>query len=609
MRSKIFIAVLCLCLPFLACVQKIAGGSTETTNPAVAGVLYQPDGKTPAAGVRVHIRPQKTLADTSGTGLSKRAAILAATDSVVTDSAGRYAFDTTLDTGTYVIEAASGNNAVLVDSVAVKSKATTDSLAADTLKPAGALKGVIKLSEGGDPRKVFVLAFGIDRFARVNADGSFKFSNLAEAKYDLRLISSLDNYGVLDTVGVSVKSADTTDLDTVTLPFTGVPTPKNVRIAYDTLKQIVTLTWSKADTALVKSYNVYRRNVDSNTVAVRINASPVVDTVYKDSTGVQGTTYEYMVAAMNKSATEGTKSAVNTVVIITAYRLSDTLGTLGSADNQLNMPRTIVCVGSNYVIADIVAPYPSATKLKIFSPSQGFVKAFTVRNSTNAELLYSWAIAADGRGIIYMVFKDTTYRLDTTGQILGKYALPIVDASPGLVSIFLRDTVKIYSLNRGTQIVTVRDTTGATIETFPVTTTSYGSYALAVDSSGTVLVADRDQRSVSLYSAVGALSDTWNLSSTGAAQIASMKNVVFDARGHVFVDDAAAGDVKIFNRNGQFIGGFESFLNTKIWQGTVNDNTDHVSMVLNPDGTLGILEGNVYNALFLYSNLASIFLP
>ena len=276
-------------------------GNGSGVGNALVGVLYLPDGKTPARGVRVNIRPKTSLADLSGAGLPKRLAVLAATDSVVTDSTGKYAFDTTLDTGTYIITSASGNNAVLIDSVAVKNKATTDTLAPDTLKPAGALKGVIRLSEGGDPRKVFVLAFGIDRFAKVNVDGSFKFSALAEAKYDLRLISSLDNYGVLDTVGVPVRSADTTNLDTISLPFTGIPTPKNVSLSYDTLKQIVSLTWTKADTALVKSYNVYRRNVDSNTVAVRINTSPVADTVYRDSTGVQGTTDENMVAAEMKA--------------------------------------------------------------------------------------------------------------------------------------------------------------------------------------------------------------------------------------------------------------------------------------------------------------------
>jgi hypothetical protein len=293
---------------------KIAGNSSQTPN-AVVGILYQPDGKTPATGVRVHIRPQKTLADTFGTGLSKRLAVLAATDSVVTDSAGRYAFDTTLDTGTYVVEAASGNNAVLIDSVTVKNKAATDTLAPDTLKPAGALKGVIKLSEGGDPRKVFVLAFGIDRFAKVNADGSFKFAGLAEAAYDLRLISSLDNYGVLDTVGVSVRSGDTTDLDTIRLPFTGIPTPKNVRISYDTLKQIVTLTWNKADTGLVKGYNVYRKYQSPDSNFVKLNNGILLDTFFLDTNAQLDQSYDYFVRALDTNMNEGLNSQITTVKI------------------------------------------------------------------------------------------------------------------------------------------------------------------------------------------------------------------------------------------------------------------------------------------------------
>ena len=195
-------------------------------------------------GVRVVIRPRTTLADTSRLGLSKR---MADTASAVTDASGRFVIDS-IDTGTYVIEAASGNNAVFIDSVVVKRTDSTLNLPPDTLKPAGAIKGVIRLSEGGDPRKVFVLAFGVDRFAGVEADGRFRFQGLAEASYRLRIISTLDNYGVVDTV-TTVRSADTTDLDTIELPFTGIPTVKGLTLIYDRLRQIVTLRWNRADTA------------------------------------------------------------------------------------------------------------------------------------------------------------------------------------------------------------------------------------------------------------------------------------------------------------------------------------------------------------------------
>jgi hypothetical protein len=382
---------------------KITGNGSQTPN-ALVGILYQSDGKTPASGVRVHIRPQKSLADTSGIGLSKRTAVLAATDSVVTDSAGRYSFDTTLDAGTYVVEAASGNNAALIDSVAVTSKDSTDTLAPDTLRPAGALKGIIKLSEGGDPRKVFILAFGIDRFARVNADGSFKFSALAEGKYDLRLISSLDNYGVLDTVNIPVESGDTLNMDTISLPFTGIPTPKNVSIAYDTLKQIVALSWSKAAPTLVNGYYVYRRNVDSNTVLARINTSAITDTLYKDSTGIQDQTYEYRVVAVDKNATEGTKSAGVSVIIAPAIRLVDSIGVGSFQGYQVfNFDKK-----GNLFIADV---FSNSWKYYAFG------SALTAINFVSSiGLKYPAAFDFDSSGNLFTINQDGIFKIDSSGN-------------------------------------------------------------------------------------------------------------------------------------------------------------------------------------------------
>ncbi|MBD3392019.1 MAG: hypothetical protein GF418_08095, partial [Chitinivibrionales bacterium] len=151
-KALALLSVGCIAL-YLCCTtdSPTAGNSSESGNGIVAGILYEPDGTGFAAGIPVKIRPKNTLADTAGFGgLTKR---LADTMTVTTDDSGRFVFDTTLDTGTYVIEAISGNNAVLIDSVVVQD---TVNLPPDTLEPVGAIKGVIRLSEGGDPRKVFV---------------------------------------------------------------------------------------------------------------------------------------------------------------------------------------------------------------------------------------------------------------------------------------------------------------------------------------------------------------------------------------------------------------------------------------------------------------------
>jgi hypothetical protein len=477
MKTKILFVAVCIgsILFLLKCTNPTqTTGNGSGSGNAVVGKLYQSDGKTPAKGVRVHIRPQKTLGDTAGGGLGKR---MADTASVVTDSAGRFAFDSTLDTGTYIVEAVSGNDAALIDSVVVKNKAATDTLYPDTLKPAGALKGVIKLSEGGDPRKVFILAFGIDRFARVNADGSFKFSGLAEAKYDLRLISSLDNYGVLDTPNVVVTASETTDLKTIELPFTGIPTPKNVTIAYDTLKQIVTLTWSKADTALVKSYNVYRRNVDSNTVAVRINVSPVADTVYRDSTGVQDQTYEYLIAAVNKGTTEGTKSTGRSVKVVEAYSLSDTILTL--AEPTFSMK---VFAGKIYVA---VAPISSDSgKLQIYDLDGNLIKEWKIpRGLYKGDEVFN-AIDVANENSIFIVNRDNdVIHFDSTGVVLDSLHFEF-----NIRGIAVSDS-NVYLGNSTTQAITKSNAKGQMLSTIGSgKMENLGSFAINAD--GDLLVAD-----------------------------------------------------------------------------------------------------------------------
>lgn len=307
-------------------------------------MLYEPDGITPAKGAVVHIRKKSTLADTSQPGLSKK---LADTSTVTTNDSGVFRIDT-IDTGTYVIEGTSGNNLALIDSVRIIPDSIR-TLPPDTLKPAGAIKGIIILSEGGDPRQVFVLAFGIDRFARVDTGGTFKFSNLARGLYDLRLISGLFNYGVMDTSGVRVIAGDTTNLGTISLPFTGIPTPKNLKVSYDTLKQFVILTWDKADTALVDGYNVYRAIKGQNFSLITQTPLSETTTTYYDSAVAVGNTYEYRVVSRKTSGEESPKVDIlgDTVMAVSTSLVTTTI--TWSLNNTINDTASIndtirVCV-------------------------------------------------------------------------------------------------------------------------------------------------------------------------------------------------------------------------------------------------------------------------
>src|SRR3989339_1676222 len=443
------------------------GGGVETGNTSamVMGKLYLADGHTPAANATLHIRKKTVLADTSEAGLHKVLADTAAT--VTTDDTGGFAIDS-INPGLYVIEGAEDSNVVLIDSVAVTSQDSTVVLPPDTLKPAGALKGVIYLSEGGDPRKVFILAFGIDRFAGVNTDGSFKFSNLAEGKYDLRIISSLDNYGVLDTFGISVISADTANLDTIRLPFIGIPTPKNVSIVYDTLRQIVTLTWAKADTALAKTYNVYRRNVGLNTVLARINTSPIADTVYRDSTGVQDSTYEYRVAAVNTAATEGTKSAVIGVKMVSAFAVLDTVGSGEGAGDTKFSGLIGIAIDSNNNIYAVNNGYNMVQK---FDSSGNFLFHIGgVFGSDSGQFRYPTDVAVDSEGNVFIgdAENNRIQKFDRNGNYLLQWGR-LGDSVGQFREIF---AVTVYH-----GFVFVSEKTGSRVQKFDLS----GNFLLSID--------------------------------------------------------------------------------------------------------------------------------
>jgi sulfatase modifying factor 1 len=299
-----------------------AGNSTQTGNPVVAGIFYNPDGTTPAFNVAVYIRSINKLSDTNDLGSSF---VEPNTAVAYTDANGQYAIDT-LDTGMYVIEGTSGNNRVLIDSVHIINSETTTTIPPGTLKPAGAIKGVIYLSAGGDLRKVFVLAYGIDRFEQVNSDGAFIFKGLAEGSFDLRIITLNNDYNVMDTFDIPVKSADTTDLDTLKLSHVDIPPPTNLQVRYDTLHQIVQLRWSPADTSRIDGYTVYRAVKGRDGSRQILMFLPKTATVFADTSVNVGLTYEYRVVSRISSGEESHKidSEADTVMAVSSSLVTTT---------------------------------------------------------------------------------------------------------------------------------------------------------------------------------------------------------------------------------------------------------------------------------------------
>lgn len=394
-----------------------SGTASETGN--VTCKLVYPNGN-PVTQARIKILPSDTIADTASLGLGK---VFAGIDTTLTSDSGIYYIDS-VDSGTYVVQAADNDsNAVLIDSVVVTHLDSLVDLGTDTLEPVGAIKAVVKLSEGGDPRKVFILAFGTDRYALPDANGVFTFGNLAEGTYKLRLISSLDDYAVLDTAGVLVISDSTTDLDTLELPFTGIPTPKGLSASYDTLTGVVTLAWNALAYDSLDGYIVYR-NDTASTTPVKISGSTVVrdtvyrDTVFSDLLDSNSHVFDYRIRAQAKNANVGdnySKSVEITATSPRSVRTFLTLTTAGTRNDTASIHDTV----------NVIVAYSNQTRKNnslfwyVDHPESLVAKVDVSDAIGNDTLKYAWPDS--GAKKAYVKAKDSggSFRLDSVSiQIL-----------------------------------------------------------------------------------------------------------------------------------------------------------------------------------------------
>jgi hypothetical protein len=356
---------------------------------------------------------------------------------------------------------------------------STVTLPPDTLKPAGSIKGVIRLSEGGDPRKVFVLAFGIDRFARVEEDGSFRFTTLAEAEYDLRIISSIDHYGVLDTVNIPVISADTTNLDTLELPYTGNPTVKGLSLTYDTLKQIVTLTWNQADTGLVNGYNVYRQHVDSG--LVQLNAAVVTDTVFRDSTAVQDNSYTYQVKAVDKNGNEGMLDERAAVTIDPVAVTEETIAILQNTMSSLD------ALDGRIYVATPSQDRKSAI-LQIYDTLGHLHSDWNMPTELYGDRTFNSLVAPDPNIIVVVDARNRIWVFDSLGNTTQMWSVPytIIGVAAYESYVYLGD-IDNYGRSRGLHQYSL---TGDSIATFGTDIFSGTIHNVVADENGDIYVSE-----------------------------------------------------------------------------------------------------------------------
>lgn len=472
-------------------VSGISGTASETTNSAVVGTVYRSDGTTPAEGAIVRIRPVDTIVIFSSN-------LTVETGTTTTDADGFFTFDQTFDPGTYVIEAEYGDtNRALIASVTVTENSSTESVTL-VLKHPGAITGTIHLTEGGDPRGVFIYAFGLDRFTTPDTNGEFTFDTLAEAVYDLRIFTVSNDYAVLDVFGVPVRSAEITELDTLTPLYTGIPKPKRLSWSYDTLKQIVSLSWAKCDTELVKGYRMYRKRSDSD--FVRITTSPINDTVFADSFVVQDATYEYRITAVDEEGNEGHYSTGVSVVAAGGYVLVKGIGTRGTGDGQFQEPRGITGDSAYVYIAD------------------------------------------------YLLGKIEKY--DMQGTFIGGFTTAF---KPFNLLLSRRKNLVICSFSNVDPHLIIRtDTSGVVIDTFEINVDVQEPFDLAQDADGNFFIANRVSNKVVVYNEKGDYLKTFGGPGTENGRFNDICGIGVDDRGFMYVTDGGNNRVQKLRSDGVF---------------------------------------------------------
>jgi hypothetical protein len=432
MKTKAMIMTLCgAAILLMTLCGRNPGSGTETGNGVVAAMLRNPGGS-PAKHATVYFYPVNYNPRTGGLG--KTAVTI---DSTTTDTNGN--FTITLPADTYTMQASGDSGLAFQDSItAVKDSTVRPD--PDTLKPAGSIRGVVRLEEGGDPRTIFILFMGTRTFTWPDdAAGNFTSGPMAAGHYRVRLITTTPDYLPLDDTLTVTAGENDTLADTIVLKYNGIPIPKNVRIVYDTLKQIVSLSWDSASASRVSSYNVYRRNFGLNTVLARINVNPITGTSYRDSSGVQDSTYEYQVAAVNAGASEGTKSVAMRVTVIAAFELIDTIG----VDILQGYQR--IKVGSNGIvyIVDIV---DSNWNLHLFDSSYALLNTLN-----NTALKPPLSFDLDSLGNIYIINQNGIFKLDSSANLLDTF-LTLSNAENKNITIgngclyIANDVLRKYSL-------------------------------------------------------------------------------------------------------------------------------------------------------------------
>lgn len=205
------------------------------------------------------------------------------TDSVVTDSLGRYVFDS-LAAGEYNLQGSyeGGSLVVLIPKVRFAGGDALVEVPTDTLRPPGKITGRVLLQDE-DNGGVLCYVPGTSYLAVTDDSGDFVLTSIPQGTYALAYRK--EGWKPAKDSLIAVESGKNTQLPIRKMeadPAFPPPSPRDLRITYDTVTGIAALRWSPVAVSDLAGYVVFR-NPGTGTVPERISPELLADSAFSDS--------------------------------------------------------------------------------------------------------------------------------------------------------------------------------------------------------------------------------------------------------------------------------------------------------------------------------------
>jgi hypothetical protein len=275
------------------CTSPMNTGS-EVTNGLVTGRVVNKDGSAAQGATVVLLRDTLNPQTISSTALI---------DSGRTNNEGYYSFKT-ISKGWYNLLASGSGKKGFQDSIYID-KDRKLQIEDVTLSTPVSCSGVVLLeNHEQDNRSVIVLVLGTNTYASPDdSSGKFILPELAAGTYRLRILSTLTEYEIKDTVIEIQTGAPNSIANPIILKFLGIPKVGQLSVSCDDKMKFATISWPKLDTDNVIAYNIYRGSPDNSKP---LNNKPISDTFFIDDVLFNvGDTVTYVVSALNHSLKEG----------------------------------------------------------------------------------------------------------------------------------------------------------------------------------------------------------------------------------------------------------------------------------------------------------------